>query len=135
MPLSTEFGISVLCSEARPVSVNVRFAIVPDTTSVRAALEYITGLGWSLCIRSACGKGISVVGAGLLILSNCFALADHFVWFGIVESERLDSEYYYYYLCARAAVADCKILNALVNVGVSKLACNSNIGACFAVAR
>ncbi len=129
VPLNIELGISVLYSKAPPASVweNVKFVIVPDTTSVGAALEYITGLGWDVYIRTACRKGILVVGvgAGLLILSNCFVLNNNTL-FGL---GLLRANVSILNILPSQITCVCKILNATINVGVSKLMCYSNAGA------
>ncbi len=129
VPLNIEFGISVLYSRAPPASVweNVKFVIVPDTTSVRAALDYIADLGWDLYIRSACRRGVLVVGvgAGLLILSNCFVLNNNTL-FGL---GLLRANVSILNILPLQITCVCEVLNVSVNVGVSKLMCYSSVGA------
>lgn len=56
--LNIEFGVGVVYSEAPPAFVwgNVKFGIMPDTTSVRAALEFVTNLGWGSILEVCAEK-------------------------------------------------------------------------------
>lgn len=127
LPLNMEFGVSVLYSKAPPTSVweNVKFVIVPDTTSVRAALEFVAGLGWDFYIRSACRKGVLVlgVGAGLLILSNCFVL-NNATLFGL---GLLRANVSILNILPLQITCVCEVLSVAINVGISKLMCYSSI--------
>lgn len=127
-PLSTELGVSVLYSKVPPACVweNVKFVIVPDTTSASAALAYVADLGWDFYIRSACRKGVLIlgVGVGLLILSNCFVLGNT-TFFGL---RLLNANVSVLNILPQRLGCVCKVLNVAVDVGVSKLMRFSNVG-------
>ncbi|XXM93365.1 MAG: cobyric acid synthase [Candidatus Hodgkinia cicadicola] len=75
-PLDIESGLSVLYAKTPPVCAwrNIKFIILPDTTSLEAGLEFVLSLGWDIYIRHAHKRGIAIVGigAGLLMLSDYF---------------------------------------------------------------
>ncbi|XXN13838.1 MAG: cobyric acid synthase [Candidatus Hodgkinia cicadicola] len=128
-PLSIELGLSVLYAKAPPSCVwdNVKFLIVPDTTSVVVGLQHIFNLGWSDYIKNAHRKGVLIVGvgAGILILSNCFVLSGS-TFSGL---KLLRANISVLNILPMQVVCACSVLNVNVKVGVNKLMFYSDVSA------